>query len=47
MKKKNLEEEMAILDEMLDSLIELLEEKGLITTKEWEAKIRARLHQKI
>jgi hypothetical protein len=43
MKKKSQEEEMAILDDMIDALVELLEEKGLITTEEWEAKIKKKL----
>lgn len=43
MKKKSLEEEIAILDDMLDALVELLEEKGIITTEEWEAKIREKI----
>lgn len=41
--KKSLEEEVAILDDMIDALVELLEEKGVITTKEWEAKIKRKL----
>lgn len=45
MKKKSLEEEIAILDDMIDSLVELLEEKGILTTKEWEAKIQERLKE--
>jgi len=40
MKKKSPEEEIAILDDMIDALVELLEEKGIITTKEWGAKIK-------
>jgi len=43
MKKKNQDDEIAILDDMLDALVELLEEKGLITTEEWEAKIKKKL----
>lgn len=43
MKKKSLEEEMAILDDMIDALVELLEEKGIITTREWEAKIQNKI----
>jgi len=47
MKKKSQEEEIAILDDMLDALVELLEEKGLITTEEWEAKIKKKLKSKV
>lgn len=43
MKKKSPEEEIAILDDMLDALVELLEEKGILTTEEWEAKIREKI----
>jgi len=43
MKKKNIEEEIAILDDMLDALVELLEEKGVLTTEEWEAKIKNKI----
>ncbi len=43
MKKKTIEEEIAIIDDMFDSLIELLEEKGYITTQEWEAKIKKKI----
>lgn len=43
MKKKSPEEEIAILDDMLDALVELLEEKGIITTEEWEVKIREKI----
>lgn len=43
MKKKSPEEEIAILDDMIDALVELLEEKGIITTKEWEAKIKEKI----
>ena len=41
--KKSLEEEIAILDDMIDALVELLEEKGILTTEEWEAKIKKRI----
>jgi len=43
MKKKNQDDEIALLDDMLDALVELLEEKGLITTEEWGAKIKKKL----
>jgi hypothetical protein len=43
MKKKSLEEEVEILDDMIDALVELLEEKGILTTEEWEAKIKEKL----
>lgn len=43
MKKKSLEEEVEILDDMIDALVELLEEKGVLTTEEWETKIKEKL----
>jgi hypothetical protein len=35
--------EIDILDHMLDALVETLEEKGIITTEEWEQKIKAKI----
>ena len=45
MKRKKKIDEIRILDEMLCSLVELLEEKGLITREEWEDKIKRRLEK--
>jgi DNA-binding HxlR family transcriptional regulator len=46
-RKKNeiteLKQEIDILDHMLDALVETLEEKGLMTTEEWEKKIKAKI----
>lgn len=41
--KKELEEEIALLDTMLTSLVELLEEKGVLTQAEWEKRIKERV----
>ena len=41
--KRNLAEEIDLLDTMLTSLVELLEEKGVITQKEWEQRIKERV----
>ena len=41
--RKSTDEEIAILDDMLDALVELLEKKGIITTEEWEAHIKKKL----
>lgn len=38
-----LKQEIDILDHMLDALVETLEEKGVMTTEEWEKKIRAKI----
>jgi hypothetical protein len=46
-KKKNpikeLGLEIDILDQMLSSLVEVLEEKGVMTSEEWERKIKAKI----
>lgn len=48
--KKNLTKEIAqeldVFDEMLSALVELLEEKGVLTQKEWENKIKKRIEGK-
>jgi DNA-binding HxlR family transcriptional regulator len=36
-------QEIDILDHMLDALVETLEEKGIITTEEWEKKIKVKI----
>jgi hypothetical protein len=38
--KKEIEEEVALLDTMLSSLVELLEEKKVLTQAEWEKRIK-------
>lgn len=40
------EDEIDLLDDMLTSLVELLEEKGIITQEEWEKKIEERVKGK-
>ena len=42
-KSKLSSEEAEILDGMITSLAELLEEKGVITQEEWEQKIKKNL----
>ena len=46
-KKKNkigeLKHEIDILDHMLDALVDVLEEEGLMTTEEWEKRIQAKI----
>ena len=44
--KRELEEEIDLLDDMLSSLAEVLEDKGIITQEEWEAKIKQRIKAK-
>jgi DNA-binding HxlR family transcriptional regulator len=41
--KKELAEEIKMLDTMLSSLVELLEEKGIVTQEEWERRIKERV----
>ena len=41
--KRELAEEVDLLDTMLSSLVELLEEKGIITQQEWEKRIKERV----
>jgi hypothetical protein len=36
-------EEVDLLDTMLSSLVELLEEKGILTQEQWERRIKARV----
>jgi len=41
--KRDLTEEVDLLDTMLTSLVELLEEKGVISQHEWEKRIKERV----
>ena len=41
--EKELAEEVDLLDTMLSSLVEVLEEKGIVTQKEWEKRIKERV----
>jgi len=41
--KGEVREEIDLLDIMLSSLVELLEEKGILTQEEWEKRIKERL----
>lgn len=38
--KRQLAEEVDLLDTMLSSLVDLLEEKGILTQEEWEKRIK-------
>lgn len=40
--KRELAEEVDLLDTMLSSLVELLKEKGILTQEEWERRIKER-----
>lgn len=43
---KEAEKEIDLLDDMLASLVELLEEKGILTQEEWENRIKQRIEGK-
>ncbi len=40
---KAIEEDLAILDAMVVSLVELLERKGIVTQNEWDSMVKAKL----
>lgn len=42
--KRDLAEEIELLDINLTSLVELLEEKGILTQDEWEKRIKEKIH---
>jgi hypothetical protein len=41
--KREVNEEIDLLDTMLSSLVELLEEKGVLTQQEWEKRFKERI----
>jgi len=41
--KRDLTEEVDLLDTMLTSLVDVLEEKGVLSHEEWETHIRRRV----
>lgn len=45
-KIKEIAEEIDVFDDMLTSLVELLEEKGILTHKEWETRIKEKIEKK-
>jgi predicted transcriptional regulator len=42
-KVREVAEEIDVLDGMLSALVEVLEEKGILTQEEWEKKIKTKL----
>lgn len=42
---KDLADEIDVLDHMLTSLVEILEEKGILTQEEWEQKIKTKIER--
>lgn len=45
-KKEKPAEEIGLLDDMLSALVEVLQEKGLVSQEEWERKIKEKLEKK-
>jgi len=43
---KELSEELDVFDDMLSALVEILEEKGLLTQEEWEQRIKNKLEER-
>jgi len=42
---KEIAQELDVFDDMLSALVELLEEKGVLTQEEWEKKIKAKIEK--
>jgi lipoate-protein ligase A len=42
---KELADEIDVIDHMLTSLVEVLEEKGVLTQEEWEQKIKTKIER--
>jgi len=42
----DLANELDVLDDMITSLVEVLEEKGFLTQEEWENKIKAKIEKR-
>ncbi len=43
--KRDLENEISILNKMITSLVEILEDKGIVSNEEWEKKIREKIEE--
>lgn len=44
---KELAQEIDILDHMLSALVDVLEEKGIMTSEEWEQRIKAKIEHSV
>jgi len=42
---REIAEEVDVFDDMLTALVELLEEKGVLTQEEWEEKIKKKIEE--
>jgi len=43
---RDLANEIDVFDDMLTSLVEVLEEKGILTQEEWESKIKLKIRER-
>lgn len=43
---RDLANEIDVFDDMLTSLVEVLEEKGVLTQEEWETKIKSKIKKR-
>ena len=43
---RDLANEIDVFDDMLTSLVEVLEEKGVLTQEEWENKIKSKIKER-
>ena len=43
---RDLANEIDVFDDMLASLVEVLEEKGILTQEEWEKKIKSKIEKR-
>lgn len=43
---RDLANEIDVFDDMLTSLVEILEEKGILTQEEWENKIKTKIERR-
>jgi len=43
--KRDLESEISILNKMVTSLVEILEEKGIMSNEEWEQRIKEKIEE--
>jgi len=41
--KRDVTEELDLLSQMLESLVELLEQKGILSQSEWEKKVKEKV----
>lgn len=43
--RKSMQKEIDLLDDMLTALVDILEEKGILTHEEWEIKIKMKIDE--